>query len=149
MNDYADRNFDRHVERTRTRPLATGEIPAREALALAAVLASAAFLLVLFLNWLAILLSFVALAITIRIRLPSASSPCRRRTSASRSVSASRWRMRRSSSASRRIGWGCSGPNLFHAFAYDTEYAMVDRDDDARLGLAPRRSPSAVSTWRR
>src|SRR5205807_177016 len=63
INDYADRSFDPQVERTRARPLAAGEIEPREALAVAAVLALAAFALVLFLNWTAILLSFVAVAI--------------------------------------------------------------------------------------
>jgi 4-hydroxybenzoate polyprenyltransferase len=63
INDYADRNFDPHVERTRLRPLASGEIQPREALIVAALLAAAAFMLVLFLNGLAILLSFVGLAI--------------------------------------------------------------------------------------
>src|SRR6187549_2510900 len=65
INDFADRNFDGHVERTRGRPLATGEIGPREALIVAALLAATAFALVLFLNWLAIALSFVALAITV------------------------------------------------------------------------------------
>ena len=54
INDFADRDFDAHVERTRERPLAAGEIAPREALAVAALLAAAAFALVLFLNWLAI-----------------------------------------------------------------------------------------------
>ncbi|HEX6155479.1 MAG TPA: UbiA family prenyltransferase, partial [Burkholderiales bacterium] len=65
INDFADRNFDAHVERTRGRPLATGEIRPREALIVAALLAATAFALVLFLNWMAIALSFVALAITV------------------------------------------------------------------------------------
>ena len=65
VNDYADRSFDAHVERTRMRPLATGEITPREALVVAALLAAAAFGLVLFLNRLAILLSFAGLAIAI------------------------------------------------------------------------------------
>src|ERR1044071_4156751 len=63
INDYADRNFDPHVQRTRTRPLAAGEVGPREALVVAAVLAVAAFGLVLFLNRFAILLSFLGLAI--------------------------------------------------------------------------------------
>src|SRR3954447_2678230 len=63
INDYADRNFDPHVERTRRRPLAAGELAPREALAVAAVLALAAFTLVLFLNRFAIALSFVGLAV--------------------------------------------------------------------------------------
>ena len=63
INDYADRNFDPHVQRTRARPLAAKEIEPREALVVAAVLALAAFALVLFLNRYAILLSFLGLAI--------------------------------------------------------------------------------------
>src|SRR3954469_17939671 len=63
MNDYADRNFDAHVERTRLRPLAAREIEPREALALAALLAASAFALVLYLNRMAVLLSFAGLAI--------------------------------------------------------------------------------------
>src|SRR4051794_34576680 len=54
MNDYADRDFDPHVERTKHRPLASGEIAPREALAVAGLLALAAFCLVLYLNWFAI-----------------------------------------------------------------------------------------------
>jgi len=65
VNDYADRDFDPHVERTRNRPLAAREIAPREALLVGAVLALAAFGLVLLLNRMAILLSFVALAIAI------------------------------------------------------------------------------------
>ena len=67
INDYADREFDPHVERTRTRPLAAGEITPREALAVAALLAAAAFALVLFLNRFAIMLSFVGLAICLSL----------------------------------------------------------------------------------
>src|SRR6185295_3723606 len=63
INDYADRNFDPHVKRTRLRPLAAGEIRPREALLVGAALALAAFALVAFLNWFAILLLFLALAI--------------------------------------------------------------------------------------
>jgi 4-hydroxybenzoate polyprenyltransferase len=65
INDYADRKFDPHVERTRLRPLAAGEIAPSEALAVGAVLALAAFLLVLLLNRFTIALSVVALAIAV------------------------------------------------------------------------------------
>src|SRR5215210_6891553 len=65
VNDYADREFDRHVKRTRDRPLAAREIAPKEALIVGAVLAFAASGLVLMLNTLAIALSFVALAIAI------------------------------------------------------------------------------------
>src|SRR6187200_2194722 len=63
MNDWADRDYDGHVARTRGRPLAAGEIAPAEALAVGAVLATLAFAVVLFLNLFAILLSFAALAI--------------------------------------------------------------------------------------
>src|SRR5687767_13099518 len=63
INDYADRDFDPHVARTRLRPLAAREIAPREALAVGAALAACAFALVLFLNGLAIALSFAALAV--------------------------------------------------------------------------------------
>jgi 4-hydroxybenzoate polyprenyltransferase len=65
INDYADRRFDPHVERTRDRPLAAGIVSSREALALAVALLLAAFVLVLQLNWLTVKLSFAALAITV------------------------------------------------------------------------------------
>jgi 4-hydroxybenzoate polyprenyltransferase len=135
MNDYADRNFDRHVERTRTRPLATGEVPPHEALVLGAVLAGAAFLLVLFLNWLAILLSFVALAITVTypfakrfFAMPQAYLGIAFGFGIPMAYAAIQFRLPAEC-------WVLFGANLFYAFAYDTEYAMVDRDDDARLGL--------------
>ena len=65
INDYADRNFDPHVERTRNRPLASDALRPAEALALAGVLLLGAFFLVLQLNWLAVSLSFVALGLTV------------------------------------------------------------------------------------
>jgi 4-hydroxybenzoate polyprenyltransferase len=135
INDYADRDFDGHVERTRARPLAAGEIRPREALAVAALLAAVAFLLVLFLNWLAIALSFVALAITVTypftkrfFALPQAYLGVAFGFGIPMAYAATQM----------RLPWECwvlFAANLFYAFAYDTEYAMVDRDDDARLGL--------------
>ncbi len=135
MNDYADRDFDPHVERTRERPLAAREIQPREALFVAAALAAAAFGLVLFLNPLAIGLSFVALAI-------AATYPF-----------AKRWFPLPQAYLGVAFGFGIPmayaavtkalplecwlllAANIFYSFAYDTEYAMVDRDDDAKLGL--------------
>ena len=135
VNDYADRNFDRHVERTRTRPLATGEIPPHEALAVAALLAATAFVLVLFLNWLAILLSFAALAITVTypfakrfFAIPQAYLGVAFGFGIPMAYAAIQVRLPGEC-------WALFAANLFYAFAYDTEYAMVDRDDDARLGL--------------
>jgi 4-hydroxybenzoate polyprenyltransferase len=135
INDYADRNFDGHVERTRERPLASGEIAPQEALVLAALLAGAAFLLVLFLNWLAILLSFVALAITVTypfakrvFAMPQAYLGVAFGFGIPMAYAAIQFRLPAEC-------WALFAANLFYAFAYDTEYAMVDRDDDARLGL--------------
>ena len=135
INDYADRNFDGHVARTRGRPLASGEIAPQEALVLAALLAGAAFLLVLFLNWLAILLSVVALAITVTypfakrvFAMPQAYLGVAFGFGIPMAYAAIQFRLPAEC-------WALFAANLFYAFAYDTEYAMVDRDDDARLGL--------------
>jgi 4-hydroxybenzoate polyprenyltransferase len=135
INDYADRDFDGHVERTRDRPLARGEIPPHEALVLAALLAGAAFLLVLFLNWLAILLSFVALLITVTypfakrvFAMPQAYLGVAFGFGIPMAYAAIQFRLPAEC-------WALFAANLFYAFAYDTEYAMVDREDDARLGL--------------
>jgi len=135
INDYADRNFDGHVERTRARPLAAGEIRPREALAVAALLAAAAFTLVLFLNWLAIALSFVALAITVTypftkrfFALPQACLGVAFGFGIPMAYAAVQFDLPAEC-------WVLFAANLFYAFAYDTEYAMVDRNDDARLGL--------------
>jgi 4-hydroxybenzoate polyprenyltransferase len=135
VNDFFDREFDRHVERTRDRPLAVGEIRPAEALALAALLAAAAFALVLMLNRLALLLSFVALGIAISYPLtkrffalpqlylgiafgfgiPMAYAAVQNRLPAE--------------------CWVLLAANVCYAFAYDTEYAMVDREDDAKIGM--------------
>jgi len=135
LNDYADRAFDPHVERTRSRPLAAGEIGPREALAVAAVLAAAAFVLVLFLGRLAIVLSFVALAI-------AALYPFTKRffalPQAMLGVAFSFGIPMAYAALQERLPlecWILFAANFFYAFAYDTEYAMVDRDDDARIGI--------------
>jgi 4-hydroxybenzoate polyprenyltransferase len=145
LNDYADRNFDPHVERTRSRPLAAGEIQPREALAVAAVLAAAAFVLVLFLNRLAIALSFVAAAI-------AAIYPFTKRFFALPQVMlgiAFGFGIPMAYAAiQERLPlecWLLFAANLFYSFAYDTEYAMVDRDDDARIGI--RTSALTLGRW--
>ena len=145
INDYADRDFDAHVERTRGRPLATGEIRPREALIVAALLALAAFGLVLFLNLYAIALSFVALAITVSypftkrfFALPQACLGVAFGFGIPMAYAAIQWRLP-------AVCWLLFAANLFSAFAYDTEYAMVDRDDDARLGL--RTSALTLGGW--
>ena len=145
INDYADRNFDPYVERTRARPLAAGEIAPREALIVGAVLALAAFGLVLFLNRLAILLSFVGLAI-------AASYPFAKRVFAFPQAYlgiAFGFGIPMAYAAVQGhlplICWLLLAANVFYSFAYDTEYAMVDRDDDAKLGI--RTSALTLGHW--
>jgi len=145
INDYADRAFDPHVERTRQRPLAAGEILPREALAVAAVLAAAAFVLVLFLNRFAIALSFVALAIAALypftkrfFAFPQAILGIAFGFGIPMAYAAIQGRLPLEC-------WVLFAANLFYAFAYDTEYAMVDRDDDARIGI--RTSALTLGRW--
>ena len=135
VNDYFDRAFDAHVERTRDRPLTAGEIRPAEALVLAALLAATAFALVLMLSRLALLLSFVGLAVAVTY-------PLTKRFFALPQLYlgvafgfgipmayAAVWEMLP------RECWVLFAANIFYAFAYDTEYAMVDRDDDAKIGI--------------
>jgi 4-hydroxybenzoate polyprenyltransferase len=145
INDYADRNFDAHVERTRGRPLAAGEIRPREALAVAAALTLFAFALVLFLNWFAILLSFVAVAIAATypfskrfLALPQAYLGIAFGFGIPMAYAAVQQRLPLEC-------WLLLAANVCYSFAYDTEYAMVDRDDDARLGV--RTSALTLGRW--
>jgi 4-hydroxybenzoate polyprenyltransferase len=145
INDYADRNFDPHVERTRLRPLAAGEIAPREALFVAAALALAAFALVLFLDGFAILLSFLGLAI-------AATYPYSKRyvslPQAYLGIAFGFGIPMAYAAVQRQLPlecWLLLGANLFYSFAYDTEYAMVDRDDDAKIGI--RTSALTLGRW--
>ena len=145
VNDYADREFDRHVKRTRDRPLAAREIAPWEALVVAAVLAIAAFGLVLFLNRFALLLSFAALAIAITypfskrvFALPQAYLGIAFGFGIPMAYAAIQERLPLEC-------WLLLAANVFYAFAYDTEYAMVDRDDDAKLGI--RTSALTLGRW--
>ena len=135
VNDWADRGFDPHVARTAGRPLATGEIPAWEALAVAAVLAFLAFLLVVATNRTTILLSFPAVVIAVVYPffkrfffLPQAFLGIAFSFGMPMAYAAVY-------DVVPPIAWGLLALNLFWVVAYDTEYAMVDRDDDLRLGL--------------
>jgi 4-hydroxybenzoate polyprenyltransferase len=135
INDYADRDFDAHVERTANRPLARREIAPWEALALAAALALCAFSLILPLNRATILLSLPALAITVAypflkrfFALPQAFLGI----AFSFGIPMAFASVYHGVPA---IGWWLFAANLFWVIAYDTEYAMVDRDDDIKLGL--------------
>jgi 4-hydroxybenzoate polyprenyltransferase len=135
INDCADRRFDPHVERTRNRPLARGIVSVREAVALAAILLLAAFFLVLQLNWLTVMLSFAALAVTViypflkrLFVFPQAWLGVAFSFSIPMAHAAQLGYIP-------NAGWALMGATFFWIVAYDTEYAMVDRDDDVKLGL--------------
>jgi len=134
INDYADRWLDPHVERTRHRPLATGAVRGREALAVFAVLMLAAFVLVLTLNRLTIYMSAIGV-------LLAASYPYLKRYTYLPQVYlglAFGWGIPMAFAAIRgevpAIAWLLYVANILWATAYDTWYAMVDRDDDLRMG---------------
>jgi len=135
VNDWADRRFDAHVQRTAARPLATGEIAPWEALVVAAVLALAAFLLILPVNSTTILLSLPALVIAYVypffkrfFALPQAFLGIAFSFGIPMAFAAVL-------DSVPALAWWVFALNLFWVIAYDTEYAMVDRDDDLRLGL--------------
>jgi 4-hydroxybenzoate polyprenyltransferase len=135
LNDIADRKFDARVARTRERPLATGAIGVREALALAAVLVLLAFLLVLPLNGLTMLYSVPALFL-------AASYPYTKRFFAiPQAYLGVAFGFGIPMAFAAELGgvpllaWLLLLANIFWAMAYDTEYAMVDRDDDLKIGI--------------
>jgi 4-hydroxybenzoate polyprenyltransferase len=146
FNDVADRRFDRHVQRTAGRPVTSGALPARAALLLGAVLALTAFALVLTTNPPTILLSFAAMAIAIAY-------PYSKRVFAmpqavlgvafsfgipmafAAALGGTEWRLSAIGDAVPPHAWALLGSNLFWVLAYDTEYAMVDREDDLKIGI--------------
>ena len=135
INDYADRDFDLHVERTQNRPLTAGKISTKEALAVASVLAILAFLLVLQTNALTIALSFPALFI-------AASYPYTKRFFAIPQAYLGvafgfgiPMAFAAQTGTVPALAWIMLLANIFWAIAYDTEYAMVDRNDDVKLSL--------------
>lgn len=135
INDVADREFDRHVKRTAQRPVTSGRLGAGEALAVGAVLALCAFGLVLTTNAVAVAWSFAALAVT--LIYPYA----KRFVSMPQAVLgvAFSFGIPMAFAAVQRevppLAWALLAGNLFWVLAYDTEYAMVDRDDDLRIGM--------------
>lgn len=135
INDFADRKIDGAVKRTSGRPLAVGKVSAGEALSLFALLIVIAFLLVLALNWQTIALSFGALA------LASCYPFMKRYTHLPQVVlgAAFSWAIPMAFMASQQhvpaIAWWLFAANLIWTVAYDTMYAMVDRDDDLKLGV--------------
>jgi 4-hydroxybenzoate polyprenyltransferase len=135
INDYADRKVDGSVKRTAQRPLATGEVTAKQALQLFAALIAMAFVLVLFLNWQTIALSVVAL-------LLASSYPFMKRYTHLPQVvlgAAFGWAIPMAFMAVLETvptyAWWLFVANLLWTVAYDTMYAMVDRDDDLQIGV--------------
>ncbi|MBB3180003.1 4-hydroxybenzoate polyprenyltransferase [Variovorax sp. Sphag1AA] len=135
VNDVADRDFDRHVKRTEKRPVTSGEVSVPEALTVGAVLALAAFALVLTTNRLTILMSFAALAVTLIypfakrfVSVPQAVLGIAFSFGIPMAFAAVR-------DSLPPVAWWLLAGNLFWVLAYDTEYAMVDRDDDLKIGM--------------
>jgi 4-hydroxybenzoate polyprenyltransferase len=135
VNDVADRDFDRHVKRTAQRPVTSGALAPREALVFGAVLALAAFALVLTTNGPTIAWSFAALAIAIAypyakrfVSMPQAVLGVAFSFGIPMAFAAVRAEVP-------PLAWWLLLGNLLWVLAYDTEYAMVDRDDDLRIGM--------------
>lgn len=135
VNDVADRDFDRHVKRTAQRPVTSGAVSVREALVLGAVLALAAFVLVLTTNAATIAWSFAALAVAIAypftkrfFSMPQAVLGVAFSFGIPMGFAAV-------TGSVPWLAWGLLVGNLFWVVAYDTEYAMVDRDDDLKIGI--------------
>ncbi len=135
INDVADREFDRHVRRTAQRPVTAGRVTPREALAVGAVLALAAFGLVLTTNAATIALSVPALAVAVAypyakrfVAMPQAVLGVAFSFGIPMAFAAVQGQVP-------LVAWTLLAGNLCWVLAYDTEYAMVDRDDDLRIGI--------------
>ncbi|MFC1603317.1 4-hydroxybenzoate octaprenyltransferase, partial [Pseudomonadota bacterium] len=135
INDYADRKIDGRVERTKNRPIAAGLITPKEALGVFGVLVGLAFLLVLLLNWQTVLMSFVAVA------LAAVYPFMKRYTHLPQLVlgAAFGWAVPMAFMALTEtvtpVGWLLFVATVIWALIYDTQYAMVDRDDDIKIGV--------------
>jgi 4-hydroxybenzoate polyprenyltransferase len=145
INDVADREFDKHVKRTASRPVTTGAVSVKEALLLGALLALMAFALVLTTNALTIGMSGAALAVTLAypyakryVSMPQAVLGVAFGMGIPMAFAAVRGDMP-------PLAWVLMLGNLFWVLAYDTEYAMVDRDDDLRLGI--KTSAITLGAW--
>ncbi|MBB1125367.1 4-hydroxybenzoate octaprenyltransferase [Thiospirillum jenense] len=135
INDYADRDFDGHVARTCTRPLATGDVTPREAVIVFMTLSLLAFGLVLMLNWQTILMSVVALLLAMIY-------PFMKRFTHLPQVflgAAFGWAVPMAFMAITNhvpmYAWLLFIVTIIWALIYDTEYAMVDREDDLKVGI--------------
>jgi 4-hydroxybenzoate polyprenyltransferase len=135
MNDIADADFDRHVKRTRDRPLAAGLVTRREAYVVAAVLAIVAFPLVLPFNATTIGLAFVALFLAASYPLTKRFFPVPQAYLGIAFGFGIPMAFAAALGTVPATGWALLAANVLWAIAYDTEYAMVDRDDDVRIGI--------------
>ena len=145
LNDVADRDFDKHVKRTAERPVTSGRIGVKEALLLGAVLALIAFMLVLTLRTETIAWSFVAMAVAVAypyakrfVAMPQAVLGVAFSFGIPMAFASVTGEVP-------RIAWALLLGNLFWVLAYDTEYAMVDRDDDLRIGM--KTSAITLGQW--
>jgi 4-hydroxybenzoate polyprenyltransferase len=156
VNDVADRDFDRHVKRTAQRPVTTGAISTKQALTLGALLALLAFALVLTTNPPTILLSFAALAVTLLypfakrvVSMPQAVLGVAFSFGIPMAFAAvlggTSWQLSAVGAAVPAHAWWLLAGNLFWVLAYDTEYAMVDRDDDLKIGM--KTSAITLGRW--
>jgi 4-hydroxybenzoate polyprenyltransferase len=135
LNDVADRAFDKHVKRTAHRPVTSGRIGVREALCVGAVLALCALGLVLTTNQATLVWSFAAMAVTLiypyakrHVAVPQAVLGVAFSFGIPMAFAAVQGQVP-------LMAWGLLLGNLFWVLAYDTEYAMVDRDDDLKIGM--------------
>ncbi len=147
LNDLADRSFDRHVTRTQQRPLASGDMSPRQALVVLAVLLAVSVLLVLQLNTLTLLLSPVAVVLAALypfakrvVHLPQAVLGVAFGWGTIMAWSASRGRID-------GAAWLTFAATICWAIAYDTIYALQDRDDDRRIGIKSSALFFGSSTW--
>ncbi len=145
INDVADRDFDKHVKRTALRPVTSGALSVREALLVGGVLAVLAFLLVLTTNGPTIAWSFAALAVTLVypyakrfVSMPQAVLGVAFSFGIPMAFAAVQGSVAPQA-------WLLLLGNLFWVLAYDTEYAMVDRDDDLRIGM--KTSAITLGRW--
>ncbi|BAL93441.1 4-hydroxybenzoate octaprenyltransferase [Rubrivivax gelatinosus] len=142
INDVADREFDRHVKRTSQRPVTSGALGVPDALGVGAALAFVSFLLVLTTNPPTILLSFFGLAVTLVypyakrfVSMPQAVLGVAFSFGIPMAFAAAQGGQEWTFGAVPSHAWWLLLGNLFWVLAYDTEYAMVDRDDDLKIGI--------------
>ena len=145
LNDVADRDFDKHVKRTAERPVTSGRLGVKEALLLGAVLALIAFILVLTLRTETIAWSFAAMAVAVAypyakrfVAMPQAVLGVAFSFGIPMAFASVTGEVP-------SIAWALLLGNLFWVLAYDTEYAMVDRDDDLRIGM--KTSAITLGQW--